>query len=178
MPVGAAATVVLGRVLGAFGIRGWIKIRPFTETPDGLLGQSDWTLCQAGTSRVVQVEEAKPHGVFVLAQLKGVEGRGEAEALRGADVTVGRDQLPEPEAGEYYWADLIGLSVRNVNGVDLGRVSGLLAAPAHDVLRVVAGRSREGQEQGREQLIPFVEPILREVDLAGGCITVDWEADY
>jgi 16S rRNA processing protein RimM len=172
---GADATVVLGRVLGAFGIRGWIRIRPFTESPDGLLGQSVWVLSQAGAHRIVQVEEAKPHGAFVLAQLKGVDDRGQAEALRGADVTVGRDQLPEPDAGEYYWSDLIGLSVRNVNGVDLGRITGLIAAPAHDVLRVVAG---QGQDHGREQLIPFVEPILREVDLAGGCVTVDWEADY
>ena len=172
---GAAATVVLGRVLGAFGIRGWIRIRPFTESSEGLLGQSVWVLSQRGASRIVHVEEAKPHGAFVLAQLKEITDRGQAEVLRGADVTVGRDQLPEPDAGEYYWSDLIGLSVRNVNGVDLGRVTGLIAAPAHDVLRVTTGQRRA---QGREQLIPFVEPILREVDLVGGCVTVDWEADY
>lgn len=172
-PAGAAATLVLGRVLGAFGIRGWIRIRPFTESLDGLLGQSVWVLCQAGANRAVQVEAAKPHGAFVLAQLGGVSDRGQAEALRGADVTVGRDQLPAADAGEYYWSDLVGLSVRNVNGVDLGRVTGLIAAPAHDVLRVAAGPS-----QDHERLIPFVEPILREVDLAGGCVIVDWEADY
>ena len=166
---------MLGRVLGAFGIRGWIRIRPFTESLDGLLGQSTWVLSQHGTARIVHVQEAKPHGAFVLAQLREITDRGQAEGLRGADVTVARDQLPEPDAGEYYWSDLIGLSVRNLNGVDLGRVAGLIAAPAHDVLRVAAGT---GQDEGREQLIPFVEPILREVDLAGGSITVDWEADY
>jgi 16S rRNA processing protein RimM len=174
-PAGAAAKVVLGRVLGAFGIRGWIRIRPFTESPEGLLSQSVWVLNQAGANRIVQVEESKAHGAFVLAQLKGVGDRGQAEALRGADVTVGRDQLPEPDAGEYYWSDLIGLTVRNVTGVELGRVTGLIAAPAHDVLRVAVGKA---QDHGREQLIPFVEPILRAVDPAGGCITVDWEADY
>jgi 16S rRNA processing protein RimM len=167
--------VVLGRVLGAFGIRGWIKIRPFTGSLDGLLGQSVWVLNLGGASRIVQVEEAKPHGAFVLAQLREIADRGQAEGLRGADVTVARDQLPEPDAGQYYWSDLIGLTVRNVNGVDLGRVIGLIAAPAHDVLRVAAG---QGQAECRERLIPFVEPILREVDLPGGCLTVDWEADY
>jgi len=161
-------------VFGAFGIHGWIKIRPFTESAGGLLGLSVWVLRQAGANRIVQVEEAKPHGAFVLAQIKGLGDRGQAEALRGADVMIGRDQLPPPAAGEYYWSDLIGLLVRNMNGVDLGRVTGLIAAPAHDVLRVAAGR----QDQRRERLIPFVEPILREVDLAGGCLTVDWEADY
>lgn len=165
--------MVLGRVLGAFGIRGWVRIRPFTESADGLLAQSSWVLCQRGVNRTVTVEEAKTHGGFVLAQLKEITDRGQAEALRGADVTIGRDQLPEPDAGEYYWSDLIGLAVRNVNGVALGRVTGLIAAPAHDVLRVAAGT-----DPAQEQLIPFVEPILREVDLAGGCVTVDWEADY
>jgi 16S rRNA processing protein RimM len=174
-PGGAVATVVLGRVLGAFGIRGRIRIRPFTESAEGLLGQSVWVLRQAGANRVVHVEEARSHGAFVLAQIKGLGDRGQAEALRGADVMIGRDQLPAPAAGEYYWSDLIGLSVRNLNGVDLGQVTGLIAAPAHDVLRVASG---PGLDQGRERLIPFVEPILREVDLTGRCVTVDWEADY
>ena len=161
--------------MGAFGIRGWIRIRPFTESFDGLLGLSVWVLNQRGASRVVQVEEAKAHGAFVLAQLKGIADRGQAESLRGADVTVAREHLPEPDAGEYYWSDLIGLAVRNVQGVELGRVTGLIAAPAHDVLRVAA---EPGHDSSREQLIPFVEPILRQIDLAGGCLIVDWEADY
>jgi 16S rRNA processing protein RimM len=167
--------MVLGRVLGAFGIRGWIKIRPFTGSFDGLLELSDWVLNQGGASLSVQVEQAKIHGAFVLAQLKGIADRGQAEALRGADITVAREQLPEPGDGEYYWSDLIGLAVRNVHGVELGRVTGLIAAPAHDVLRVAA---EPAQDAGREQLIPFVEPILRQIDLAGGCLVVDWEADY
>jgi len=176
-PAGAAATVVLGRVLGAFGIHGWIKVKPFTETPDGLLSQAVWVLNQSGATRIAQVEQARSHGAFVLAQLKGVADRGGAEALRGADVTVERDQLPEPGTGEYYWSDLIGLAVRNVSGVELGRVTGLIAAPAHDVLRVAPARTDERVQEG-ERLIPFVEPILRQVDLAGGSVTVDWEADY
>jgi 16S rRNA processing protein RimM len=146
-----------------------------------------WVLIQSGAKRTVEVEEAKPHGAFVLARLKGVVDRGDAESLRGADVTVFRDQLPEPGVGEYYWSDLIGLRVRNEQGVELGTVTGLIAAPAHDVLRVAASavaetetESESGGESdaGRERLIPFVEPILRAVDAAGGWITVDWEADY
>lgn len=171
--------VVLGRILGAFGIHGWVKVRPFTENADGLLSQSVWSLSQAGSSRSVRVDEARPHAGLVLARLDGIADRGEAEALRGADVTVARDQLPAPEAGEYYWSDLIGLAVRNTGGVELGQIAGLIAAPAHDVLRVVAteGMQDAGQEK-RERLIPFVEPILREVNLAGRVVVVDWEADY
>lgn len=172
---------MLGRILGAFGIQGWVRIRPFTESFDGLLEQPQWTLRLRGNERQIAVEECKPHGGALLAKLEGIADRTDAEGLRGADVTVRREQLPAVEAGEYYWNDLIGLVVRNVRGVELGRIKGLIAAPAHDVLQVESrtAASIEGAgEQQREQLIPFVEPILREVDLAGGSVTVDWEADY
>ncbi|MEO8135518.1 MAG: ribosome maturation factor RimM [Betaproteobacteria bacterium] len=166
-----AGSLVLGRVLGAFGIQGWIRIRPFTDSPGSLLQQSAWGLRRGALTNAVQVEESKTHGAFVLARLTGVTDRGQAEALRGWDVTVPRDHLPQPEPGEYYWSDLIGLSVRNRAGVELGRVAGLIEAPAHDVLRVDNGK-------GGEQLIPFVEPIVCAVDSASGCITVEWEADW
>ena len=172
--------VVLGRILGAHGIHGWVKVRPFTEDSEGLLGQPVWSLRQAGVTHAAQVCEARPHGALVLARLAGIDDRGAAEALRGADVTVARAQLPAPEAGEYYWSDLIGLAVRNASGVELGRIGGLIAAPAHDVLRVVAASDVQGQatEAPLERLIPFVEPILREVNLTSGFVVVDWEADY
>ena len=177
-----AGQVVLGRVMGAFGIHGWIRVKPFTESFDGLLEQPEWTLRSqraGGSTRTVTVEECKPHGATVVARLAGVADRTAAEALRGVDVTVTREQLPAVGAGEYYWNDLVGLTVRNVRGVELGRVTGLIAAPAHDVLKVRRAGADDGAEvtQG-EQLIPFVEPILKEVDLAGRYVTVDWEADY
>jgi len=180
-------SLVLGRILGAFGIQGWVRIRPFTDNPDSLLEQTEWILRRGDLSRAVRVEEAKTHGAFVLARLAALVDRGAAEELRGWDVTVPRNRLPEPATGEYYWSDLIGLAVVNRAGVELGQVAGLIDAPAHDVLRVVNGKDggkdggKEGGKdggQGGEQLIPFVEPIVCAVDVAAGRITVDWEADY
>ena len=198
--MGLGNRVVLGRVLGAFGIQGWIRVKPFTESFDGLVEQPSWTLVRMGVEREVVVEEWKVHGAFLLARVKGLHDRNEAEACRGADVTVLRESLPKADEGEYYWSDLIGLSVRNERGVDLGVVAGLIAAPAHDVLRVESsaaavdggaegkregkgegeGEGKAGEEVGakREQLIPFVEPILKGVDLVNRTLTVDWEADY
>ncbi len=161
---------MLGRVLGAFGVQGWLKVKPFTESFDGLIEQPQWTLSSRGVERTVVVEECKPHGAALLAKVEGIDDRTAADSLRGADVTVARDKLPAADEGEYYWNDLIGLTVRNVRGDELGKVEGLIAAPAHDVLRVV--------RDDREQLIPFVEPIVRNVDVAGGTVTVEWEADY
>ena len=166
--------VMLGRVLGAFGVQGWLKVKPFTESFDGLIEQPVWTLAKADTERTVTVEEWKPHGATVLAKVGGIDDRTEADSLRGAHVIVPREKLPAADEGEYYWSDLIGLAVRNIRGDDLGTVSGLIAAPAHDVLRVTS--SAGGVE--REQLIPFVEPIVRSVDIAARKVTVEWEADY
>lgn len=174
--MGSGDRVVLGRVLGAFGIQGWIRVKPFTESFEGLAEQSTWTLSRTGLERDVVVEEWKPHGASLLAKVKGIDDRDDAEAVRGADVTVSRENLPQADEGEYYWSDLIGLAVRNERGVDLGVVAGLIAAPAHDVLCVES--SAVGGDGKREQLIPFVEPIVKGVDLGNRTVTVEWEADY
>ena len=162
---------MLGVVLGAFGIQGWVRIKPLGFDTTSLLTLNDWTLTLGRQSLAVRVEESKQHSGSVLAKIKGIDDRDQAEARRGAEVSVLRNQLPDAGPGEYYWSDLIGLSVRNVEGVALGRVAGLIEAPAHDVLRVAG-------EGGREQLIPFVEPIVRSVDLESRAITVDWQQDY
>jgi 16S rRNA processing protein RimM len=193
--MGHGDRVVLGRVLGAFGVQGWLRVKPFTESFDGLIEQPVWTLSRPGTERQVAVEEWKPHQASLLVKVKGIDDRDQAEAFRGADVTVPRDKLPGTEEGEYYWSDLIGLTVQNVRGEVLGTVSGLIAAPAHDVLRVESsegnvgghangaveaegGEAVGGPEARREQLIPFVEPIVKSVDIAARTVTVEWEADY
>lgn len=162
---------MLGVVLGAFGIQGWVRIKPLSADTTSLLAVNEWTLTLGSAARAAQVTEAKQHTGSVLAKIAGIEDRDQAEAWRGAEVAVLRQQLPQAEPGEYYWSDLIGMAVRNVEGVDLGRVAGLIEAPAHDVLRVAG-------ESGTEQLIPFVEPIVRDVDVATRAITVDWQKDY
>jgi 16S rRNA processing protein RimM len=115
------------------------------------------------------VEEGSVHGRGVIAKLAGVDEREAAAALKGAEVAVARASLPQAPAGEYYWADLQGLRVINLQGEELGRVSHLLETGANDVL-VVRGE--------RERLIPFVAAYVVKVDLAGGELVVDWGADY
>jgi 16S rRNA processing protein RimM len=116
-----------------------------------------------------EVEEAAVHGRDVIAKLKGCEDRKTAGVLKGRHVGVPRGALPESSAGEYYWTDLVGLSVKNLRGERLGRVAGLLSTGVHDVLRV------EGE---RERLIPFVEAYVVSVDLSSGELLVDWGVDY
>jgi len=161
--------VVMGHVSVPFGVRGWIKVRPYTETLDSLLDYPVWWLGKEGAWREYKVLEADVHGKGLIASLEGSDGREMAEMLQGSQIALPREQLPKAQANEYYWSDLIGLGVINAQGVELGKVSELLETGANDVL-VIQG--------DRERLVPFVNPLVLEVDLAKGLIKVDWDADY
>jgi 16S rRNA processing protein RimM len=159
----------MGRVAAPFGVKGWVRIQVFTEAVDGLLDYPSWWLGRDGDWRVGQVEEADVHGRTLVARLAGCEDREAAVALTGAQIAVTRGELPAPEPGEYYWRDLQGLRVVNLQGDELGTVSHLLETGAHDVL-VVRGEN--------ERLIPFVDAYVVKVDLARGELVVDWGADF
>jgi 16S rRNA processing protein RimM len=146
-----------------------VKVQVFTQQPDGLLAYPRWWLLRDGRWQEVEVDEAAVHGRVVIARLKGCEDRDAAAALRGSDVAVPRAALPRSSEGEYYWADLEGLRVRNRGDEDLGRVTGLIETGANQVL-VVRGE--------RERLIPFVSAVVKSVDLARGEVAVDWGADW
>jgi 16S rRNA processing protein RimM len=159
----------MGRILGPFGIQGWVKLKTFTETPDGLAEHSGWWLrTRAGWTSAVP-EDFKVRPAAVSAKLAGVDDRSGAELLRGCDVAVTRDDLGEAGEGEFFWVDLVGLAVVNLQGEALGRVEELLRAGGSDVL-VVKGE--------RETLIPFIADFVKEVDRGANRITVDWEAGY
>jgi 16S rRNA processing protein RimM len=161
--------VVMGRIAGAFGIKGWVKIQTFTQSLDSLIEYPVWWLSGPEGWQENKVEEAAVHGRSIIAKLSGIEDRNAAELLKGREVAVPRSALPATQPGEYYWAELIGLSVTNLQGVPLGRVSKLLETAAQQVLQV------EGE---RERLIPFIESVVVSVDLAGGSLVVDWDADF
>jgi 16S rRNA processing protein RimM len=161
--------VILGRIVGLFGVRGWIKVYSYTEPREAVLDYRDWLLGRDGDWQRVELAEGKRHGKAVIARLEGIDDRDAAAELIGSDIGVDRDALPEPEEGHYYWADLEGLAVVHRDGTELGRVACLLATGANDVL-VVDGPV--------ERLIPFVPgTVILDVDLAAGVIHVDWEWD-
>src|SRR6266705_2783436 len=118
--------MVIGRIAGAFGVKGWVKVQTFTQSVDTLIGFPTWWLAEAAGWRQTTVEDAAVHGRAVIAKLSGVNDRDAAAQLRGHEVAVPRDQLPASGAGEYYWADLIGIAVSTVQGVPLGRVAKLV----------------------------------------------------
>jgi len=164
-----AGLLVLGRVAGAYGVRGWLRVYSYTEPRAAILDYGPWHLGRGGDWRPVARRGGRVHGRGLIAAIEGCTDRDAAQALVGLDIGVPLDRLPPLPEGEYYTHQLVGLEVVNRGGQCLGVVDRLLPTGAHDVL-VVAGE--------RERLIPFAAPVLEAVDLAAGRIRVDWEADY
>lgn len=161
--------VIMGRIAAPYAVRGWVKIQTYTEYLDSLVDYPLWRLGRQGKWRDFKLLEARPQGRNLVAHLEGIDDRSLAESLVGMDVAVERAELPAPDDDEYYWDDLIGLSVVNLQDQLLGHVDGLLETGANDVLKV------QGE---RERLIPFVDAVVQEVNLKDRRIVVDWGTDY
>ncbi|RYE78206.1 MAG: ribosome maturation factor RimM [Oxalobacteraceae bacterium] len=168
--------VLVGYVSGAYGIHGWVRIKPYSSDGDALLAAKIWWLDKPDMHDV-EMMQSKMHNDEVVARLMGVAGRDAAEALRGAAVHVRRSHFPALDNDEFYWVDLIGLAVVNERGESLGVVNDLMDNGAHPILRVEQPVA-EGQKPAPELLIPFVDQFVKTVDQAARLITVDWEADY
>ncbi len=166
--------VVLGRVSGLFGVRGWIRVFSYTDPRDRILAYPRWYLGPAaeGTGgRPVEVLGGRVHGKGILARLAGCEDRDAAAALIGLDIAVRREDLPPLAAGEYYWSDLEGLRVTTRDGAELGRVRRLFDTGANDVMVVDDGE--------RERLIPFIQGrVVTRIDLDAARMEVDWDPDF
>jgi 16S rRNA processing protein RimM len=176
-----ADAVEVGRVVGAWGVKGGFKVQPFATEPQALFSTKRWYLRAPEDSGVappalLRVTQSREHGGVVVATAQEVPDRDTAQALRGARVFVARSSFPTAGTDEFYWVDLLGCTVVNRDGVELGAVSDLIDTGVHSVLRVDEGRS-QGQG-GRERLIPFVAAYIDSVDLQARRIGVDWGLDF
>lgn len=176
--------VEVGRILGAWGVKGSIKVLPFSSDPQALFSSRRWFLqppdtpraarpAAAPLPRLLKITQAKEHGDAIVATAQEVSDRTGAEDLKGARVFVSRASFPTADPDEFYWVDLMGLAVVNRQGERLGTVAGLLDTGAHSVLQVV-----DDADPPVERLIPFVGVYIDEVDQAVRQIKVDWGLDY
>jgi 16S rRNA processing protein RimM len=165
------AWIELGRLGAPYGLRGWMHVKSHTDPPQRLLEYREWVLRLAsGARHTRRVTAARPHAQGLVARLEGIADRNAAAALAGAAIEVERAALPEAGEREYYRVDLVGFSVRNLEGADLGKVSHFVDAPAGAVM-VTKGPG------GREHWVLAVPKYLRRVDLTAGEIVVDWPAE-
>jgi len=183
--------VEVGRIIDGWGLQGGFKVQPFSAEPQALFSSRRWFLkapevaapkpgaVAARLPRLLKITQAREQGALVVARAQEVPDRNAAEALKGARVFVSRQSFPTAKDGEYYWIDLIGLSVVNREGVLLGMVADLLDTGAHCVLRVQRpDAAPDAKADEAERLIPFVDAYVDAVDLPGRRITVDWGLDY
>jgi len=160
--------LVLGRISGVHGVRGWVKVFSETEPRDNILTYSPWYL--GASQAAYKVAAGRLQGKGLVARIEGCEDRDQAADLVGQEIAVRRDQLPPPRADEFYWADLEGLTVETLGGTLLGRVDRLFSTVANDVLVVKAER---------ERLLPFVwGQVVKEVDFELGRMRVDWDPEF
>jgi 16S rRNA processing protein RimM len=161
-----SALIELGLVGAPFGVRGWVKLRSYTDPPERLLEHRSLQVGFGGAWQAYRVEASGRSGGQLTAKFAGVNDRDEAQALRGAQICVARSELPKRAAQDFYRADLIGCEVVNLAGLSLGKVQYFTETPAH-ALMVVRG--------AKEFWVPAVPQHLRRVDLQTRQVVVDWD---
>ena len=160
-----------GQISGVFGVKGSVKVFSYTDPRENILRYSPWLLKKNDQTRQFKVVSGQRQGLNVVAYLEGIQDRDQAFDLIGWDILINKSQLPKPGKDEYYWLDLIGLDVKNLQDEYLGKVDHLLETGANDVLVVLDGET--------ERLIPFLQSTtVLNIDLQAGIMIVDWDADF
>jgi len=173
-----ADLIQVGYITGAYGLRGGIRVTPHSPDADALLSVKTWWLDKPAL-RPVQVRMAKQHSGDVTATLVDVDDRNIAEALKGATVQVSRADFPALPEDEYYWTDLIGLDVVNLQGEALGKVIDMMSNGPQSILRIQPAADPQAPDtKVEERLVPFVDQFVKTVDLREKRITLDWGLDY
>lgn len=177
--------VVMGRIVAPYGVLGWLKVIPDTESIDGLLDYPYWWVGKDNQWAKYQLKQAKVHNDILLVKLDGIDDRDAAFARKGQLISVPREQLPEAGEDEFYWSDLIGLQVKNQNGIVFGDIVEVFETGANDVI-VVRPKSQNTdnvvknakQSIQDERLIPFVDGVILDVDLKQKTMLVDWDENF
>lgn len=166
----ASDWVVIGEFGGPHGVRGQIKLKSATDPIEAVEDYLPWSIQEHGQWRELDVEEVKFQGGLPLVRIRHFEDRDEVRVFTGKLIAVPRSRLPALATEEYYWTDLIGVTVQDPEGRPFGILDHFLETANHDVM-VILGE--------RRYLIPFIrEEIVKKVSLAERLMVVDWDRDF
>ncbi|WP_189432993.1 ribosome maturation factor RimM [Alishewanella longhuensis] len=169
--------IVLGKFGAVYGINGWLKINSYTDIPEGIFDYTPWQVKFQGNWQPMQVSSWKRHSNSLIAKLTGVNDRDLAQQYVNADIAVPATALPALDEGDFYWKDLMGLTVVTEQGYNLGEVTDLMETGSNDVLVVKANRTDAFGKS--ERLIPYLnDTVVKQVDLAAKQILVDWDPAF
>lgn len=165
----ASGSVVVGQINGVWGVKGWVKVYSYTEPVTRIFDYQPWQLADG---RQLELVDGQRQGNRLVAEIRGIDSPEQAARLIGQDLSVPRSRLPSPEPGCFYWNDLAGLEVVNLQNHRYGTVRRVFATGANDVLEI-------GGNNTGSILIPFVmNTYIKSVDLEKGRITVDWPLEW
>lgn len=167
---------VVGKLGSTYGIRGWLRVYSSTEEPESIFDYQPWCLNIKGMWQPTELESWKYHNNDLIVKLKGIDDRESAQTLANIEIGVDLSQLPTLEEGDYYWHDLIGCTVVNLDGYNMGTVSEMMETGSNDVLVVRASIKDAFGKQ--ERLIPYIDTVVKRVDLTTKTIEVDWDAGF
>lgn len=174
--------VTVGEIVGAYGVKGWVKVKSHTQPEENIVSYSPWWLKTRHGVKKVEIDEAKARPQGIVAHIVGLDDRDEAAAMRGVAIAIERNLLPALDQGDYYWHQLVGLRVVSQyegRTTPLGRVTSLLETGANDVLVIKGSEGDADSIDGRERLIPYLpDSVVRSVDLDQGVMTVDWDPEF
>jgi len=172
--------VIVGKISGVYGVKGWVKIHSFTEPMDNILGYKSFTTKLDGREITIEFDKSHKQGKTIVGHIDGVDDREEARRYTRCELSIPMDQLPELQDDEFYWYQLTDLKVYinlpEGGEVLLGAVRNMLETGANDVLIV---SHCEGSLDDKERLIPYVPGhYVLDVDLEQGRMTVDWDPEF
>lgn len=176
------APVIIGEINGVYGVKGWVKVFSHTQPRSNIVNYDPWLLKAQGDWNKVKVISGRAQGKTIVAQLEGVTDVEQAKALIGTVVGIDASQMKALDNNDYYWRDLEGLDVINLQGESMGKVSHLIETGANDVMVVnVSPEKRLNDAKGKaikETMIPYIDEVVKEVDLEQNLIKVDWDDEY
>lgn len=167
--------IVLGKIVSVHGLQGAVKVYSFTDPIENILTYKEWILRKADEKFTVKLEQGRLQGKVLVAQLKNLTDREEARKLADYEICIPFDRLPVLESSEYYWHQLVGLKVINLQEQLLGNIDHLLETGANDVLVV---KSTAESIDDKERLLPYIDQCVLSIDLNVGEVKVDWDAEF
>lgn len=163
--------IVLGKLAGAFGVKGWVKVHSYTANRADIFSYQPLYFSANKEWQVVKLISYQQQAKGLVAQFEHIQDRDVALKLTGTEIAVRRSQLPTLDKDEYYWSDLEGLSVLTTTGMVLGKVDHLFETGANDVMVV--------KHDSGEHWLPWImDTVVKRVDLVAGLIEVDWDSNF